>query len=114
MTEKKEMSKEEQIKSLNRQIEQTKMHKDLVEREKKYKEELYAIKAENNQLVDGTDKPAFVYMQSFYDTLLNIEKVNLDHYLINVKDSITQDDSRIEGFTKLIKDIKEKKEEVVE
>lgn len=108
MTEKIEQTLEQKIDVLDRKIKQSETTLSLIEKEKDYKVELVNIKSKYNTLREGTDKPEFVFKQEFYDVLLKIEEVNLEHYLVNANDAIDQQKSGIEGLKKMKQDLLEK------
>ncbi len=95
------MTKEDVARS-KRLIKQSEDKLNLMISEKEAKEKLVDLQTKYNKLRDGTDKPEFLYKQEFYDTLLDIDKINMKHYVTNVNDAIDREESSIKALQEAI------------
>ena len=106
MTEKKKEQKEiteSQEKITKRLIKQSEDKMDLLLAEKKAKMKIVELKNKYNLLREGTDKPEFVFKQEFYDTLLDIDNINLKHYIIQVDDAVDREKSTVKALQDKLK-----------
>ena len=109
MTEKKKEQKEiteNQKKVTERLIKQSEDKINLLLDEKKAKMKIVELKNKYNKLREGTDKPEFLFKQEFYDTLLNIDNINLKHYITQVDDAVDREQSTIKALENQLKDKK--------
>jgi len=95
------MTKEDVARS-KRLIKQSEDKLNLMISEKEAKEKLVAIKEKYNKVIADSAKPEFLYRQEFYDTLLDIDKINMKHYVTNVNDAIDREESSIKALQEAI------------
>ncbi len=91
---------------------QSQVRLDLVTKEKNLRVELQNIKNKYNTIKEGTKDLEFMYRPEYFDTILKLEEVSLEAYLINANDEIDKLEREVKGMDKLLSDAIVKEEEI--
>lgn len=94
----------EEEKVTKKLIKQSEDKINLLITEKEAKEKIVSLKNKFNKVKEGTDKPEFMFKQEFYDALLDIDNVNLKHYITQVNDAVDREESVIKSLKKKLEE----------